>query len=175
MNWYQSVFELIDMRSFSNLWYWIVLATIWSTASHYVLGVPYDMVGRAARHGGQAESDLEDVVRIRVDRLLYIARVSGLVIVTLVAAALTMLLLLGFVYGVEFAQALALIAVPMTGVSFLSVRTAEHIAAAELSGEDLRRRLTRHRLAVQVIGMVSIFFTAMWGMYQNVTIGVPGF
>ncbi len=54
------------MRSFSNLWYWIALAVTWSTASHWVLGVPFDMVLRARRHGGDAERDLEDMVRVNV-------------------------------------------------------------------------------------------------------------
>jgi hypothetical protein len=73
VDFYSAVFELIDMRSFSNLWYWIALAVLWSTASHWVLGVPYDMIQRAARQGGEAEQDLEDMVRINCNRLLYIA------------------------------------------------------------------------------------------------------
>ncbi len=32
MDWYATVFELIDMRSFSNLWYWIALAVVWYAA-----------------------------------------------------------------------------------------------------------------------------------------------
>ncbi|MEM9756043.1 MAG: component of SufBCD complex, partial [Pseudomonadota bacterium] len=32
--------DVIDLRSFSNLWYWIVLAVFWSSASHWGLGVP---------------------------------------------------------------------------------------------------------------------------------------
>ncbi|MCU0909379.1 MAG: component of SufBCD complex, partial [Rhodobacteraceae bacterium] len=32
MDWYLTVFEVIDMRSFSNLWYWIGLAVLWSSA-----------------------------------------------------------------------------------------------------------------------------------------------
>ena len=75
---YSSIFELIDMRSFSNLWFWIALAVMWSTASHWVLGVPFDMVLRAKRSGGVAEQDLEDLVRVNCNRLLFIARVSGL-------------------------------------------------------------------------------------------------
>ncbi len=43
------IFDLIDMRSFSNLWYWIALAVTWSSTSHWVLGVPFDMVLRARR------------------------------------------------------------------------------------------------------------------------------
>ena len=110
MSWTQTLFELIDMRSFSNLWYWIVLAVVWSTASHWVLGVPYDMVLRAKRQGGQAEADLEDIVRINVNRLLYIGQVSGLWLAGFACFFLTMLVLLGFVYGVEFAQAVLLLA-----------------------------------------------------------------
>ncbi|WP_375261474.1 component of SufBCD complex [Palleronia sp.] len=175
MDWYATVFELIDMRSFSNLWYWIALATVWSTASHYVLGVPYDMVGRAARQGGQSEQDLEDVVRIRVARILYIAEVSGLVLVALGATVLTTLLLLGFVYGVEFAQAVFLIAAPMSLVGALGIRCARDIAERDLSGDDLRDRLRRHRAVVQGIGMISIFVTALWGMYQNFGAALPGY
>lgn len=175
MDWYDTVFELIDMRSFSNLWYWIALATVWSTASHYVLGVPFDMVGRAARQGGQAAYDLEEIVRIRVTRILHVADAAGLVLVGLVAAGLTTLVLLGFIYGVEFAQATFLIAGPMTGVGALSVRCARDIAGNELEGEGLQRRLRRHRVTVQGIGMVSIFVTAMWGMYQNFGAALPGY
>lgn len=175
VDWYATVFELIDMRSFSNLWYWIALATVWSTASHYVLGVPYDMVGRAARQGGQAEADLHDVVRIRVSRLLYIGDVSGLMLVGLGAAVLTTLALLGFVYAVEFAQAVFLIAGPMSLVAWLSIRCARDIAERNLDGGELRDRLRRHRSVVQAIGMVSIFVTAMWGMYQNFGVALPGY
>ena len=78
LDWYQTIFELIDMRSFSNLWFWIVLAVVWSTTSHYGLGVPFDMVLRAKRHGGQSEIDLEDLVRINSNRLLFIAQMSEL-------------------------------------------------------------------------------------------------
>ena len=49
LDWYDSVFEVIDLRSFSNLWYWIGLAVFWSSVSHWILGVPYDSIMRAKR------------------------------------------------------------------------------------------------------------------------------
>lgn len=174
MDWYQGVFELIDMRSFSNLWFWIALAVLWSSTSHWVLGVPFDMVTRARRRGGQAEIDLEDIVRVNVNRMLLIARISGLWILGLVSFALTGLAITGFVYGVEFAQALFLLGLPMTVVGLLSLRVASRIEATHPRGDDLRRVLTRHRLATQMLGTVSIFFTALWGMYQNMAIGPLG-
>lgn len=174
LQWYESIFELIDMRSFSNLWFWIALAVVWSSASHWVLGVPFDMIVRARRIGGQAETDLEDMVRINVNRLLYIGRVSGLWLLGFTCFLLTMLFMLGFIYGIEFAQAVLLLGFPMSIVGAISLRTARRIEAGENTGRALHRRLTIHRRWTQGIGMVSIFITALWGMYQNMSIGALG-
>ena len=174
MDWYQTLFEVIDMRSFSNLWFWIVLAVIWSTASHWVIGVPYDMVLRAKRHGEQAQLDLEDMVRINVNRLLYIGQVSGLWLAGFSCFFLTMLVLMGFVYGMEFAQAVFLLALPLSMVGMLSLSTARIIQAEQSSGEILFKRLNRHRIYTQIIGMCAIFVTALWGMYQNMALGPLG-
>lgn len=174
MSAYHSIFELIDMRSFSNLWYWIALAVTWSTASHWVVGVPFDMVARARRHGGKAQTDLEDMARINVNRILHLVRVSGSWLTAIVCCLLTMLAVLGFWYWVEFAQAVLLIAFPLTLVGLMSVRTAHLIEAGEGRGEALYRRMIRHRFYTQVIGVLTIFVAAMWGMYQNLMIGVLG-
>ena len=174
MDWYDSIFELIDMRSFSNLWFWIALAVVWSTASHWVLGVPYDMVARARRYGGQAAEDLEDLVRINTNRLLFIGNVSGLWVLGFTCFILTGLGLLGFVYRVEFAQAVFLLGFPMSLVGALNLSTARLIQGEGAQGEALWRSLTRHRTWVQAIGMVSIFVTALWGMYQNLSVGPFG-
>lgn len=162
------------MRSFSNLWFWIALAVSWSTASHWVLGVPFDMVLRARRNGGQAETDVEDLTRINVNRLLYIGRVSGLWILGFACFFLSGLAVLGFVYRLEFAQAVFLLAFPMSMVGLLSLSTARLIESEGASGELLYKRLTRHRIYTQMIGTISIFITALWGMYQNMSIGVLG-
>ena len=174
VHWYENVFELIDMRSFSNLWYWIALAVVWSTSSHWVLGVPFDMVQRAKRHGGTAEADLQAMVRINTARLLWIAQVSGLWLLGIVFFLLTILAMLGFYYRIEFAQALFLILAPMSLVGALSLRAARRVAAGAGVAADLYRQLTWHRITVQAIGMVSILVTSMWGMWQNMQIGVLG-
>ncbi len=174
MDWYELVFEVIDMRSFSNLWYWIALAVVWSTTSHWVLGVPYDMVLRARRHGGQAQQDLEDMVRITTNRFLYIAQVAGPLLLAFVCFVLTALGVLAFYYDVEIAQALFLLAFPMSIVGALSFRTSAKLAEVSAVGEDLRKRLMRHRIVTQGIGMLAIFVTAMFGMYQNLSLGALG-
>ncbi len=166
---YRILSEVIDLRSFSNLWFWIALAVMWSTASHYVLGVPYDMVARARRTDGDAEADLRDLVRINVNRLLYISEAAGLWLTGLAFFLLTALAILGFAYDVEFCQALFLLGFPLTVVFALSIQTARRIRAAD--GEGLYRMLGRHRMKVQGIGVISIFVTAMWGMWQNMVVG----
>lgn len=170
----QTIFELIDMRSFSNLWFWIALAVFWSSASHWVLGVPWDSVLRAKRNGGQAEIDLQDLVRINSNRLLHIVDVSGLVLIGFTCFILTGLAGVGFGYNVEFAQAVFLLLFPMSIVSMLSIRVARRICAEGPTGDELRKRLARHRFWVQFIGMLSIFVTSLWGMFQNFQISPLG-
>ncbi|TCO69717.1 component of SufBCD complex [Rhodovulum euryhalinum] len=174
MDWNQQVFELIDMRSFSNLWYWIALAVLWSTSSHWVLGVPFDLVQRARRKGGEAAEDVAALVRINARRYLFIARVSGLWITGLTGFILSLLASIGFFYGNEFCQAVFLLVAPLTLVGLWSVRTARAYEQYAHEGEALYRLLKWHRLGVQLLGILSIFVTAMWGMWQNMAIGVLG-
>ena len=168
-DWYDKVFELIDMRSFSNMWYWIFLAVMWSGASHWILGVPYDLVQRARRTGGAAQDDLYDLVRINVNRLLNIVDVSGAWLAGIATFLLSVMAFTGFGYGMEFAQALFLLAFPMSIVFSLSVRTARRIREAD--GAGLYKTLARHRVMVQGVGVISIFVTSLWGMFQNMSIG----
>ena len=121
---------------------------------------------------GGPRADLDDIARINVNRILYIAREAGVILLALLAFALTSLALLGFLYHVEFCQAVFLIAFPLSIVGLLSVSTAHHIEAEGDRGEALRRRLAVHRVGVQVIGMVSIFITAFWGMLQNFNVSI---
>ena len=95
------------------MWYWIALAVLWSSTAHYGLGVPFDLVQRAKRKGGQFEIDLEDLVRINCKRVLFIGSISGLWIVGLTCFVLTALFGLGFIYRMEFAQAVFLMVFPL--------------------------------------------------------------
>ncbi|MES0861087.1 component of SufBCD complex [Ruegeria sp. SCPT10] len=174
MDWYTSIFELIDMRSFSNLWFWIVLAVIWSTASHWVMGVPYDLVVRARRVGGQVEVDLLDIVRINTNRLLYFLEMSGVIMLALVCFVFTGMATMGFYYGVEFAQALFLLMFPMAIVTLINIFHARRLQQHELTMDRVAKTLSRCRLYTQIIGMISILVTSLWGMYQNLSIGVLG-
>ena len=170
MNWSDALLQVIEFRSFSSIWYWIAVAVVWSSVTHWVLGVPYDLITRARRKGGEAEQDLQDIVRVNVNRLLNIAQTAGLILTTLVFLVLTTLALLGFFYRIEMAEAIFLLAFPLSIVGAFSLSAARKIATDRPTGEALQSALFRHRLWTQIIGMIAIFITAMYGMYQNLDV-----
>jgi hypothetical protein len=168
----QNAFEVIDMRSFSNLWFWIALAVLWSTASYWVVGVPYDMVRRAGRGDMEALQDLSILGGIHSRRLIYISDVSGLLMTGFTYFAVTVLALVGFLYEMEFAQAIFLLFTPMTLVGWLNMRTARHFVESPV--DRLPGLMMRHRRLVQLVGIISIFVTSMWGMWVNTNANVLG-
>ncbi len=170
MDWSQALFQVIDLRSFSSVWYWLVVAVTWSSVSHWVLGVPYDLIQKARRVGGQAERDLVDIVRVNVNRLLGISETVGTLLTLFLCFILTSLFALGFFYDVELCQAIFLLAFPLSIVGVISWGSAQKIKVANPSSDELYRYLSRHRFQTQVIGMLAVFVTAMWGMYQNLDI-----
>lgn len=169
-----SVLNLIDLRSFSSLWFWIVVALAWSGITHSALGVPFDMVLRARRRGGQHMADLEALVDIQIRRRMTVLQAAGGTIVLVWTATVTMTFILGFGYGLELAQALALLLVPMTLVFALRGRLMARLAGGRLRGEALCRALTWHRLGVQGVGLAAILVTTLWGMWFNLNLRTLG-
>ena len=108
-----------------------------------VMGIPYDLVLRARRQGGQHEADLEDMVRINVTRLLYISRTTGLALLSFGCLLLSSLAVAGFYYRFEFAQAVFLLLFPMTLIALLSLSTARALEIEDLAREQLYKRLAR--------------------------------
>lgn len=168
MDFIDLVTEVIDLRSFSNLWYWIVLAILWSSLSHWVLGIPYDMVQRARRGHEDSLRDLRLLAEVNSRRILDFVELSGVLMVALSGFVISALLVLGWGYRVEFAQAITLLILPLILVTAISVATARRLQQNGFEGVPMQLR--NHRLVVQMIGIVSIFVTAFWGMYTNVTV-----
>lgn len=174
MNGFDSIFSTIDLRSFSSIWFWIAVAVAWSNTAHFILGVPFDMVQRARRHGGTVMADLEALTMIQVRRRLQIVRSGGVWLVAFWSAVLTTLAMLGFAYGHELAQALTLLLLPLSLAAWLSVRLAARFDAAPPTGPALTRALTLHRLLIQAIGLLAILVTTMWGSWFNLTLRMFG-
>ncbi|MDG4648845.1 component of SufBCD complex [Roseibacterium sp. SDUM158017] len=172
MDFLDLVTEVIDLRSFSNLWYWIVLAMLWSTMSHWTIGVPYHIVARARRGDERARRDMQALAEINGERILTVTDQSAPVLVALATFLATGLAVTGWLYRVEFCQALFLLIFPAMLVGALTVLTARKLRATGYA--DVAHRLRVHRVFVQMLGVLFIFVTAFWGMYTNVTVGPLG-
>lgn len=169
-----SLFSTIDVRSFSNLWFWLVLAVAWSNVTHFVMGVPFDMVQKARRQGGEAMTDLNALAAIQARRRLGIVRSSGAWLVGFWMAILTSLALLGFYHGFELSQALFLLLGPMTLAAALSLQLAQKVETGTLVDESLVRAIFWYRVVIQSIGLLAILVTTMWGMWQNLSVRALG-
>ena len=176
LSWYDNtIFSLIDARSFSRLWFWIALVTVWLVAGNWVLGVPFGIVRRATRNSEQAQRDMEDLVRIHVRRLYGIGRAFGIWIVGTACAVLTGLGLVGFLYRVELAQALFLMFIPLALSGALNLLAAFRIHHQEPTGGALLRQMWWLRNRIQLIGVATILASVMWGMSSiSPTAGIGG-
>ncbi|CUX83127.1 MAG: hypothetical protein HLUCCA05_11805 [Roseibaca calidilacus] len=170
----ENIFELIDMRSFSSVWFWIILALAWSSVSQNVMGAPFDLIVKARRTGGQAAEDLNTLVGIFVRRRLVVVRRAGHWVLGFQVMVLTTVCIMAFGYAMEFAQAVFLLFLPLTLTQLLTLRLAFRIEHDRMRDARLQRALLRHRLWIQLVGLVAIFVTAVWGMLHVMTASVLG-
>ena len=156
---------LIDFRTFSNIWYWLAVIVTWAVATHWVIGVPFDMVVRARRQGGQAAQDLDIFVAINLRRLLTLSGTPSVILVGIGAFVVTAAAVLGFVYGLELAQGLFCLAFPLVFVAVLTWRSCQRLALDQQTGPAFIRALVLLRFWIQLIAITALFCTALLGIY----------
>lgn len=167
MDWSESILRVIEYRTFASIWFWLAVVVSWAVASHWMIGVPFDLLFRARRGEPQECADLEAIVDVNVRRFTRMGDMLGPWLLGLVMFILSGLFMAGFYYGSEFAQGLFALGAPLSLVVFFNMRVAYQLRTQPLNGTALVQRLFRMRVMTQVIGMVAIFFTAMYGMYHN--------
>lgn len=174
LNLFSLIASQIDHRSFSSLWYWIVIALLWMGLTRSALGVPYDLLARARRLGGQTQLDVEALARIHAERYIYYWSRGKTFQVAVLGFVVSGLLVLAIGFHFEFAQAVLFILLPLAMVAASSLRGAMRILTDCGQGDALHQLMWRHRLFVQLIGFVFIFLTAIFGLIHNVTAGFYG-
>ena len=169
MDWNDVFSRILSLRTFSNLWYWLMVCVSWMIASHWILGIPFDMIQRARRKGDQAAADLENLTDINVRRLQSLSNEGGFIIVGIIAFLLTSIAMTAFYYRMEVAQGLFFLLFPLTIAGGLNFHASTKLLQDPPRGEDLAKRLMQIRLWIQFIAMISVFFSAAYGMYFNLT------
>ena len=169
--------HILDARSFSSPWFWLVLVGVWTPAGRGVLGVPNDVLARAA-HGLRGADDgadaelLLDWLSLQLPRWR-IGRRMGAVLTAAICFGLTTLGLLGFRYQFEMAQALTLLAAPFALLLALRLRLAAQLhwvlEAARLgqpprvAAIEAMRRINRYRMQHMAVSLLAVTAAAFWG------------
>lgn len=165
--------EYMSPDSFWTLWFWVAHVVTWSMASHFAMGVPYDMVVEANREkseDGPWARATEAIILAQSFRFTSMARRFGTALAASVAFLITVLLTLGIRSDVEFARAVATILVPLTLIYILTVRMAFRIENHDLKGPALRIMIRNLRLQNQLIGVLAICAAvgvAVWEIARN--------
>lgn len=167
MDWTDAIARVIELDTFASVWYWLAVIVTWSVASNWLIGIPFDVLFRARKCDEGPLADLEALVDVNVRRIVNANRILGTSIAALIAFCLSGLGMMGFSYGWELAQGVVILAAPLTVIVVINVRLAVQLHTTPLAGRDLVRRLFFVRLWTQIVAMVTMFFTAMYGMWYT--------
>ncbi|WBU62646.1 hypothetical protein [Paracoccus aerodenitrificans] len=172
-------FSVLDSRSFSSPWFWLVFIGLWAMSGRAVLGVPNDVLSNARRALSEAQGRdgaadlllLLDWLSLHVPRWR-IARMTGAILTGLIAFALTVLAVLGFYFGLEMAQAVTLLACPFALLLGLKMRLAHQlywvVEAAHLgqsprdAGAEAMKHINHYRILHMLISLLAVTVTAMY-------------
>lgn len=173
--------DVLDSRSFSSLWYWLLLTVTWTWVGRGALGIPSDLVRavhrRAVEGAGQGPAPdsllLLDWVSLVTPRWQVSDR-DGTVLTAVAAFVVSALAWLGFAYGRELAQALVLLVTPLLVLVVLRIRLATRLRATlaeaeagritpDLAAADMARQITRHMRLTMALSMLAVGGAALWG------------
>lgn len=159
-----TVWDLIDTGSFSNLWFWLFLGVFWSHLMQAPMGVPVDLVRRAQAGDGQAAADLQALSGVRIG---HADRMTGLAAWRAGGWSFVLALLAGLAvpYGSELAQAALSIAAPLALVRWVEARAARRMAEVPDMAALIRAH-TALRRKVQAVGIAAVFLTSIFGMLR---------
>lgn len=177
----QAILAVLDSRSFTAPWFWLLLLLAWTLAGRRVLGVPGDVVN-AARTPETGTSDSPEAVLLLDWLSLSLPRWrlgmhEGVLGFAFAAFVLSALAVLGFGYGLEMAQALVLLVLPFALLFAAELRLARRVApivaaaeAAEMpvnqAATDAARLMARHRslmaLASVLVMALIAWHAAVW-------------
>lgn len=172
----------LDGRPFASLWYWLLLTGVWTWLGRGALGVPSDLVAavrRLDRKGGGTDADplsltLLDWLSLVTPRWRVDPR-EGAALLGFAAFVLTVMALLGFVYGLATAQGLTLLVAPLVVLAALRVRLAAALAATlaeaqagrlspRLAAARAARRITVHLRVTLALSALAVGGAAVWGV-----------
>ncbi|MDF2234572.1 hypothetical protein P2H44_18585 [Albimonas sp. CAU 1670] len=159
-----------DDATFFSVWYWALTAVFWSMASYFTHGVPWDMLRRALREGGEDAYLCDAYARRMILRIDAFAHRWGAATGATVGFLLAMLATLGFLARSELALGLLMLAGPAALMVAAQAAEARRIAPRlhEIDVEPLLAALYRRRAANRLAGMAAVVVSVAVLGYLNV-------
>ncbi|MGR3200164.1 MAG: hypothetical protein ACU0DM_15695, partial [Paracoccus sp. (in: a-proteobacteria)] len=152
---------------------------MWSVTGRSVLGVPTEVVSRAHRAQKAGEAEHASVITLLDWLSLVLPRWQlgpreGVVFLGVTSFLMSSMIVLGFVFWLELAQALVLLLFPFWLLFWMRTRLArrlmlviegaqdDRLSLAE-AGAECVRRMTWHRTLVTALSIAAVAVTVLWG------------
>ncbi len=147
--------NVFGVPSFLSIWYWVLHIVVWTLVTQRTLGVPYDMLLRARRLDEVARR-VETLALIQSERLTGLYHALGLPAALFGGFLLSALFAIGFIDGVELAQAAFLIVFPVSVVACSTLSIALRICRRGYRGDMLVMILARRHFWHQVVAVAAL-------------------
>ncbi|MEM8553938.1 MAG: hypothetical protein AAGF71_03825 [Pseudomonadota bacterium] len=162
-----TLLSTLSTEAFSSLWYWVLLAIVWSRATNAPMGFPLDFYDSARQSEESDDSETFALIRLSVARQIGIWAQAGPMLVGGWMFVLSGLLVISVTFRIELAQALLCLLVPLALMQALVLRTAHQMWTMSPEVEPLLIKIKNLRRKVQVLALLAIFVTALYGMVFN--------
>jgi hypothetical protein len=149
------VVQSFAAAGFQSVWYWVLHVVVWTLACYRTLGVPHDMLLRAPR-SPEIATRVDTLAHLSADRIGGIHDSAGTPVAAATGFLLATLAALGFLSGLEVAQAAFLLLLPLTVIAYSKLRLALVLRRRRIVGPRLVAILARRRLWHQVIAVAAM-------------------
>lgn len=180
-----AILAILNSRSYSSIWFWILVVGFWSIVGRNVLGVPSECFAKLGiRRADQDSADdlrtgagqdflLLDWLSLQLPRW-QVRRNELVVLFGIGIFVLTLLFVLGFGHQLELAQALFLLAAPYALLTAMRLRLAARLTqilagaqqaqlAPQTAAEQAAAQMRRHRLLMALLSIFVVAITAFLG------------
>jgi hypothetical protein len=161
-----SLLRIIASAGFDSLWYWVLHVVVWTLVCYRTLGVPHDMLLRA-RHDPAVAERIALLAGLSAERIAGIHDLAGTAVAALAGFVLAALAALGFLTGLEGAQAAFVLLLPLAAITYSKLRLAVFLRGRKTPILHLVVMLSRRRFWHQTIAVAAMLAAAAlaWSLH----------
>jgi hypothetical protein len=160
------VVQSFAAAGFQSIWYWVLHVVVWTLACYRTLGVPHDMLLRA-RRVPEIAARVDVLAQLTAERIAGIHDSAGVAIAAGAGFVLAALAALGFLTGLEVAQAAFVLLLPLAAIGYSKMRLALYLRRSRVVGPRLVLLLVRRRFWHQLIAVLAMLgaLAVAWSLH----------